>query len=177
MSRPLDVAGCDPSTARTAIARVDGALVCLEPAPRTGQARLRYVHDGAVEAFAGAQVAVVEGYPFGIRDKGQRALAEVKGVLILAADACGALVVHVNPSTLKVYATGRGDADKAGMVAAAERAGGRPANHDEADAMWLRAMGRHRYGGRIPAGTRVDGLVDARLRALRAVRWAMPPAV
>lgn len=56
----------------------------------------------------------------------------------------------VNPSTLKAWATGKGNADKPMMLAAARESWPRIANHDEADAAWLAALGAFRLGASMP---------------------------
>lgn len=55
-------------------------------------------------------------------------------------------VVKVPPASLKRFATGRGNADKHMMTIAAIRSGwtsDEGSTHDEADAWWLWALGRH----------------------------------
>ncbi len=52
-------------------------------------------------------------------------------------------IVMVPPATLKKYATGKGNADKLAMVMAAyKRLGYDGSDHNEADALWLRAIGQ-----------------------------------
>ncbi len=56
-------------------------------------------------------------------------------------------VLLVPPGTLKKYATGRGNADKTSMVVAArERLGYDGTDDNEADALWLRALGSDLLG-------------------------------
>ncbi len=53
------------------------------------------------------------------------------------------MIVLVPPATLKKYATGKGNADKLAMVMAAyKRLGYDGSDHNEADALWLRAIGQ-----------------------------------
>ena len=64
-------------------------------------------------------------------------LGQVRGVLSLVLADCGLRVPHVIPPTsLKKFATGRGDAKKAHMVAMAVANWGE-LTEDEADAAWL----------------------------------------
>lgn len=82
--------------------------------------------------------------------------------------AAGHLVAEVPPTTLKRYALGKGVGDKGAMADAAARrlpdvhTGGQ---NDAVDALWLRAMGMHRYGN--PLCT----LPKAHAAALDAVAW------
>ena len=58
-------------------------------------------------------------------------------------------LVYVAPTTLKKYATGTGLGGKDEVLLAAERALGHlcpVATNDQADALWLAAMGCHQYG-------------------------------
>ncbi len=53
-------------------------------------------------------------------------------------------IVLIPPATLKKYATGKGNADKTAVVVAArERLGYDGLDNNEADALWLRAIGYH----------------------------------
>ena len=55
-------------------------------------------------------------------------------------------VAVVNVATLKAWATGKGNADKAMMLHAARREWPAVLNDDEADASWLAAMGAAKLG-------------------------------
>ncbi len=55
-------------------------------------------------------------------------------------------VAVVNVATLKAWATGKGNADKAMMLHAARREWPNVLNDDEADASWLAAMGAAKLG-------------------------------
>lgn len=76
-------------------------------------------------------------------------------------------IAYVYPSTLKVYGTGRGDADKAKMLRAVQALFGPTipvANDNEADASWLMLMGVDHYG-------LMPGKVLGSPRALDRVTW------
>jgi len=63
-------------------------------------------------------------------------------------------VAFIAPAVLKMFATGKGNADKAEMVIAANQArnadgtGQEITDHNQADAWWLRQMGLWKYGAR-----------------------------
>jgi len=84
---------------------------------------------------------VIEGHSFGSNKANQSALHECAGVVKAQLHKQRKRYVTIAPKTLKKYATGDGNADKAEMVAAATAHGGTPANDDEADAYWLRQIG------------------------------------
>lgn len=94
-------------------------------------------------------LAVVEGgyvTPGGTGDTALR-LAGLRDVVEYALDARNVGVVEIAPSVVKKYATGNGSAGKQFMLrAATSKLAKAPRNHNEADALWLLAMGMH-YGG------------------------------
>lgn len=76
-------------------------------------------------------------------------LAMAHGVAREVAAANKVPIAEVNPTTLKLYATGKGNADKALMVVEANRArepwvlNAVVGDDNQADADWLRRMGEH----------------------------------
>lgn len=78
---------------------------------------------------------------------GAMAAAQLMGAVKVALMDHGSTYVEVPPSTLKKYATGKGNATKADMaVALYKRAGIELANDNEVDAWWLRAAGMQALG-------------------------------
>lgn len=78
-------------------------------------------------------------------------------------------VVRLPPATLKKLATGKGNADKMAMLAAAAaRLGYLGHQPDEVDALWLAVAGAHLAG--LPSA---PTLPKAQLAALDAVRLAV----
>ena len=74
----------------------------------------------------------------------------------------------VPPTTLKLYATGRGHARKPAMAAAREVATGYADEDDNAnDAWWLWALGCHAHGA-----PQVPVMEGPAARALRGLEWA-----
>lgn len=79
-------------------------------------------------------------------------------------------VLDVAPSTLKVFATGNGRADKFDVILAArERLGYEGKSDDEADALWLEQIGHHLLGD----GHAVK-LPKTHTRALAKIAWKVP---
>lgn len=141
----IAVIGVDASLTRTGLARADGRLVSIVPKAGAND-RARRLFE-IVSVFrrnlpTGEAGAVIERYnPRGQQGYTMAHLAELGGVLRLVLFEFAIPWVEVPPSTLKKFATGKGNADKDAMVAAARAAGADPANHDEADAFWLRRYG------------------------------------
>jgi Holliday junction resolvasome RuvABC endonuclease subunit len=149
----------DPSLNGTAYAYRDtqGKLVTgrIEPR-RTGIARLHYVKQqiaAVVEEVRPTHV-VYEGNA--MQGKGRVFdIGELGGVLKLHLWQAGITILLVSPSSLKMFITGKGNADKDVMMAAAAVLAGRPfRNDDEADAFGLLLMGEAYCDRRLLPRTR-----------------------
>jgi crossover junction endodeoxyribonuclease RuvC len=104
----------------------------------------------------GVDVVVVEGPAYGAKDqRGIWERAGLRGALFLWLYQHHLTTVEVTPATLKMYATGRGNAHKDAMIAAAiRRFYFQGSDNNEADAYLLWCMGREAYGGpvaKVPA--------------------------
>lgn len=106
-----------------------------------------------------APLVVLEDYAFSRAAAHSHQLGELGGVVRLALHEAGVPFVAVVPSSLKKYATGKGNANKGEMLAAAiRRLGYEGADDNEADALWLRAMGLDALGAplvKLPESHRV----------------------
>lgn len=120
---------------------------CKPPAHIDGTRRLIHIRDyvralvtGEVAALPMADVVLLEGYAYGmIRGQSNaHSLGELGGVLRVELLELEIPLVVVPPATLKVYATGKGNAAKTDVFGAAVHRSGREfPNTDEADAWWL----------------------------------------
>lgn len=110
---------------------------------------------------------VIEGYSFGApRSSHSHALGELGGIIRFELRRMGRSWVDVPPASLKKYATGKGNANKGEMLAAAiRRLDYEGASDNEADALWLRAMGLDHLGAPL-----VD-LPAINRTALEKVQW------
>ena len=162
----MNVVGLDLSLTATGIA-TNGGTEVLSTKLR-GCERLADLRDEVVGRCrrcgyigqADANLVVVEGYSFNSRNSQSHALGELGGVVRLALHEAGIPYVDVPPAVLKKYATGRGNAGKAEVLAAAIRRLGYDGHDDnEADALWLRVMGLDAYrvadASPVPAAHRV----------------------
>lgn len=111
-------------------------------------------------------LVVLEGYSYASGNKAHD-VGELGGVVRVALYEAGIRYEVVSPSSLKIYATGHGNAAKEHvLLAAVRRLGYEGSSSDEADAAWLYALAMHALGAPI-----VD-VPKTHLRALKALPWA-----
>lgn len=168
---PARVLGLDLSLTASGIATCTGAVHVIK-AKTKGMARLAEIRAAVErELVPDIELAVIEGYSFGSKGSHLREIGELGGVVrMLLWDHCVPFL-EVSPSTLKLYATGSGKAGKTEVVQAAEkRLGYDGHDDDEADALWLRAVGADLLG--VP----LCYLPETHRRALDALRREVPVA-
>lgn len=169
----MNVIGVDWSLSATGVCNELGALRTLTPPTKDNVARLEWMFRQAQALVAGdvdilSTVLVFESPFMGMKGKADAtmALGEMYGVVKLALRKWAGRIVWVAPSTLKVYATGRGNATKPDMRAELiKRAGVDIKDDNQCDAWWLRAMALDRLATaplELPATHR---------RALASVTW------
>jgi len=111
-------------------------------------------------------LVVIEGYSYGSPNQAHP-VGEMGGVVRLALWEAGLPFEVVTPSTIKQYATGKGNASKDDvLLAAVRRLGYEGKSKDEADALWLYALTMHALGAPIAT------VPAAHLKALKALTWA-----
>lgn len=172
---PLTIVGVDLALTKTGVAHPDGGLETIRPGG-TGYGRHWTVASRLLAIAEGVDLVVLEDYaPHGRGIDALIAVAEVGGVVRTMLHRRGVPTALVRPSSLKLYATGKGNATKAEVLAAARADVGVgrgdpfrfPDNDDEADAYWLRRMALDRYAG----GRRLRELPPHRFKAVTAVQW------
>jgi Holliday junction resolvasome RuvABC endonuclease subunit len=132
-----------------------------------GYERLRWIRDSVLDFTDLDALVVVEGPSFGSRGNAVHQLGGLWWLITEALDRRGCLLAVASPQTRAKYATGRGNAGKDEVLAAAVRrfTAFMVVSNDEADALILCAMGCDRLGMPIapmPAEHR---------KALNAVDW------
>lgn len=145
------VVGLDLSLTSTGWASIaaDGTLrwgVIAPPGPRRpiGE-RLDVLRREVATLTAGAELVVIEG-PV-VRSSAAVALGRVHGVVEHALWSLGTRMVIAPPATVKMLATGRGNAAKPDVRGAArQRLGYAGESDDEADAVWLADLGARLLG-------------------------------
>lgn len=166
MTAPL-VVGLDLSLTCTGIAYGTGygETVVSDPAQWLGDERLM-IHALAVRSLArGAALAVIEDVP-PVEANAIKVLSMVQGAVRVALQTIRVRYALIPPTTLKLYATGRGNAYKEDMAEAAyKRTGLRFRTSHECDAWWLRAAGLQHLGHPIVT------MPEAQRVALLKARW------
>ncbi len=125
---PAAVLGVDLSLAATGLAHPDGTTSVVT-STGTGTDRLVSVRHPVLAAATGVDLVVVEGPAFG-RAQGMHLLGQLAGIVYLALDEAGIAWSLVPPASVKRYATGRGNAGKAEVLAAAICRLGYPGHDD-----------------------------------------------
>lgn len=163
------VIGLDLSLTSTGIALTNGTTVVIKGAANLGDWRLCRIRDAVAHAIDTDRpdLVVIEDLPTHAKAAGITGMVHgVVRAMLVDREVPYALV---SPATLKAYATGKGNADKAGMLWAAYRwasvefaddKGG-----DQCDAWWLRAAGMQHLGRPV-----VD-LPAAQVARLDKAKW------
>lgn len=170
MSTDLRIMGLDLSLNHTGLCSPAGSTEVLPPTGLRSTARHAAVRKDVLERARCADIVVLEA-PFTTGMRGRSAtdidLIMLHGVINMALWSNRIAVAHIHPATLKVFATGKGNADKAAMRDALN---GRlflpPTDDNEVDAFWLRAAGLHHYGAPL-----FRGLSDVQVDALDKAVW------
>lgn len=177
------VIGLDLSMVASGVCLPSGQCFTLKPRLK-GDARLGEIRRGIGYYLDQTRpaLAVVEGIPTASRGFTVAIiLGMVHGIARTELAERGIPFAYVDNRVLKQYATGSGHAEKRAMVIHANQVRGPLGlvdltSHDEADAFWLWAVGRHHLGARIPGPLgQVDiDLCDLRDRLTRKVKWPSP---
>ena len=158
------IVGLDLSLTAAGVATHTGPLAMKPPKNCVGVHRLAWYRSVLGDIYNDADLVVVEEYAFSRANAHSHEIGELGGVIRLDLHDSGIPFVAVNPSCLKKFATGKGNAGKDDMVATAAR-NGCPVNDNNAvDAWWLRQMALYAYGDADIPGT-----------AYRAAAATIPP--
>lgn len=146
------VIGLDLSLRMSGIAEADGAVHTVRTGNSRGVERLIMVEKRVLLAVHRAEqidpavLAVVEGYSYESSNRAHE-IGELGGVVRVALLRVGVRVLVVAPGTVKKYATGKGNSGKYEvMLSANKRLGYDGVDDNEADALWLRAIGLELLG-------------------------------
>lgn len=138
------VCGLDPSLTGTGISCAEHTDVLTPPKGCRGMDRLDWIRTQILEHVNERPLVVIEGYSMGAQ-RGSAGVAQMLGEL-------GGLIrwtlwkhdipyVDISPNTLKLFGTGRGNANKDEVLSAAVRAGYEGSSNNGADAFFLRQIG------------------------------------
>lgn len=133
--------GIDPGTCKTGLSIKSGKIFEIDtivPTLKKPLERIIYISDVLKEKIKGTpQALIVIEKPFGIQGHA-RVLLELLGVFKYLLKKDGHEIVEVPQKTLKLFATGKGNADKSEMVLKAYKEFGIDnVGEDGADAFWL----------------------------------------
>lgn len=141
------VVGIDLALNATGIAHADGTTETYVPnadkQTNAGLDRMCEIrrHITWATDILDLELVVIEALAFDAHDY-KRWLAQLTGIIRASLYDRDVPFIVVTPATLKKYATGTGNAGKAQVLSnARERLGYQGYSHDEADALWLRAIG------------------------------------
>lgn len=156
----MRVTGFDLSLTATGVARADGVTDVLTCAER-GTQRLVTIRHKVLHTISldNPDLVVFEDLVLN-GPRGSGALGPLHGAVRCGLHDAGIRsVLFIPPATLKKYATGRGNASKNEvLVSAVRRLGYTGCDDNEADALWLRAIGLDLCGAAVvvvPAAHRV----------------------
>jgi len=145
MSDPV-VLGLDLSLTATGVAIPEGLVSTYKPkavgGTNLGLDRMVEIRDHVLSCVPpDIELVIIEALAFDGHDR-NREQAQLTGMIRAALYDRGWGFYAIPPNTLKKFATGNGHANKTEMVQAAEkRLGYLGHNDNEADALWLRAVG------------------------------------
>lgn len=177
----ISAIGLDPGVKSFGVALPDGSTRTISPRagskdPARRLNEILYRLSAYLRLCSGLEIAMIEGYDLGPR-RGQLALVrlgELGGVVRGHLFELGIPYMEVPPKSLKLYATGNGNASKDDMSEAARACGAEAANHDEADAWWLWALARHHYApSACEPAYRTMELRDARIAVRARLPWPL----
>ena len=158
------VLGLDLSLTATGYAYNDEVTGVIRSKAR-GMRRLAEIREAVLELAHEADVVVLEGYSYASANQAHQ-IGELGGVVRLALHDRRIPFVDVAPAALKKFATGKGNAPKDAMIAAAiRRFGFEGSDNNEADAWMLRCMGLTYYA------PTADAIFGYQLEALGKVTW------
>lgn len=139
----MSAVGLDLSLTRTGVADQRGHVKTIRPGRLSGLERLDFIRHAVLDVIVhpDVELIIIEGYAYAAAHGAHQA-GELGGIIRLTVWMANVPHYDIAPTTLKRYATGNGQANKEQVVAnARERLGYGGFDNNEADALWLRAIG------------------------------------
>ena len=166
----LRIVGLDPSLSCTGVSTHEGTFTVRFGSKRPVRAgdaddwlrtRILVIQGEVARACWAAHVVFIEGFSRGSIQKREE-LGHLGYEIRRTLSGLNVPYVDIAPTVLKKFATGKGNASKEEVFSAAVQLLGLDpsAKDDEADALWLRELGRHLYGvsSRMPPSSHTDHL-------------------
>ena len=164
----MRILAIDPSLNGTGLCYPDGKTANAPKTALKGPLRLWKLRQDLRDTLDSARpdLVVLEDYSYGSKGRSVFQIAEWGGVLRLTLHEMGFPVAFVPPTSLKAWATGKGNANKATMVSEiTKRSGQTFATDDQADAWGLWAMASQHYGQPVVK------MPQEREKALAKIQW------
>ncbi len=167
----MNIIAFDLSLTCIGFAGPDGSGAFVPPASASrGVDRLRWIRDEVLRRSQSADLVVIEGYSFASKGNAIISLGELGGAVRCAFADVGRAYAVVSPAARAMFATGKGNAGKPEVLAAAIRElDYQGHSYDEADALWLYRMARAHYA------RNGDRLNEKRRQAIAKVEWPELP--
>ena len=142
----MKVVGLDLSLTATGYCHPDGRTETLS-SKRRGMGRILDICDAVVDRLGDVgdvPLVAIEDYAFS-RGGHAHETGELGGVVKYVLMQCDQDYVLIGPSSLKKFATGKGNANKIAMAVAAAKLGHEFADDNCCDAWWLAQIARYRF--------------------------------
>jgi Holliday junction resolvasome RuvABC endonuclease subunit len=163
----MRILGLDLSINGTGVCTPDGESFTIKCVTGQGDHRINVVRDRIVPHLAGTDLVVMEDFPAKLQAAAAKAIGLVQGAVRSALLDAKVPYAVISPATLKKFATGVGNCDKAAMILAAyKRSGIEFRDDNRCDAWWLHIAGLDRFSETPPFG-----LPATQRRALDVVKW------
>lgn len=139
----MKIVGIDASLTGTGIAILNNNLHTETiQSKKTGPSRLIEIRERIRDIANGADLVVLEGYAYAMANQAHQ-IGELGGVIRVMLTEAEIKWIEVNPSLVKKFATGRGNAKKEEIAVAIYKKWGQEfSSNDEADAFVLATIGQ-----------------------------------
>lgn len=162
----MKIMGLDLSINGTGVCLPDGTSYTIKCVAAQGDGRINIVRDRIRKDLVNVDLVVMEDFPAKLQAAAAKAIGLVQGSVRSALMDARVPYTVMSPATLKKFATGQGNCDKAAMILAAfKRTGIEFRDNNRCDAWWLRAAGHDHYENPL------FGMPALQRRALDVVPW------
>jgi Holliday junction resolvasome RuvABC endonuclease subunit len=163
----MRIMGLDLSINGTGVCTPDCKTYTIKCVTGQGDHRINIVRDRIRRDLPGVDLVVMEDFPAKLQAAAAKAIGLVQGSVRSALMDAGVPYTVISPATLKKFATGQGNCDKAAMILAAyKRSSIEFRDNNQCDAWWLHIAGRDHFDLSPPFG-----LPAIQRKALDVVSW------
>lgn len=163
----MKIMGLDLSINGTGVCLPDAETFTIKCVAAQGDRRINIVRDRITPYLGGIDLVIMEDFPAKLQAAAAKAIGLVQGAVRSALMDAGVPYTVMSPATLKKFATGQGNCDKAAMILAAfKRSGVEFRDNNRCDAWWLYIAGHDHYDDKP-----MFGLPALQRKALDVVAW------